>query len=255
MEPVLELPLAVSRCDTCSNENKEGPLLRCSVCKDRFYCSTSCQTQDWKEHKYSCSLLPPDGLEPTQIKSDEEREKVIKDYTALLKAWAEVYRETKTKNTSGGHLRFASSRSTIAKSLITFAFPENLQYKRHPLAHTKYPYRSTLMLAARTGLMQLIPRLSLSERTDLAERIGRAKIPAKWTRIFGPKIVARPENLAPGEYEVFATLATAFLLHGTRDEFNPIAMLPMEYKDFWTMLSEAFKELWDVPRSLIYDEN
>src|SRR5258708_518569 len=102
--------------------------------------------------------------------------------------------------------------------VIEFTFPESLQYKRHPLARVEYPYRSTLMLAARTGLIQLMSQLSTEERISLGERINRAKIPAKWTRLFGPKIVARPRNLAPGEYEVFATLAPAFLLYGTRDE-------------------------------------
>ena len=134
---------------------------------------------------------------------------------------------------------------------IDYAFPENLQYKHHPLAHVKYPYRSTLMLAARIGLIQLISQLSIRERIDLAERIIRAKIPAKWTRLFGPKIVARPENLSPGEYEVFATLAPAFLLHGTRDELCPIAKLSMEDKGFWVTLSEAFKELWDAPWNMM----
>jgi acetyl esterase/lipase len=107
------------------------------------------------------------------------------------------------------------------------------------------------MLAARTGLIQLISQLSTEERVVLAERINRAKIPAKWTRLFGPKVMARPENLAPGEYEVFATLAPAFLLHGTRDELRPIAKLSMEDKEFWVTLSEAFKELWYAPCNIM----
>lgn len=107
------------------------------------------------------------------------------------------------------------------------------------------------MLAARIGLLQLISQLSTDERVALAERINRAKIPAKWTRLFGPKVVARPENLSPGEYEVFATLAPAFLLHGTRDELSPIAKLSMEDRGFWVTLSEAFKELWDAPWNMM----
>lgn len=139
--------------------------------------------------------------------------------------------------------------------VIGFAFPENLRYKRHPMGHVKYPYRSTLMLAARTGLLQLVSGLSVKERIALAERINQAKIPAKWTRLFGPKIVARPGNLAPGEYEVFATLAPAFLFYGERDEWCPIAKLSMEDKDFWVTLSEAFKELWDAAQNMMNGGN
>ncbi len=139
--------------------------------------------------------------------------------------------------------------------VIGFAFPENLQYKRHPMGRVKYPYRSTLMLAARTGLLQLVSGLSARARIVLAERINQAKIPAKWTRLFGPKIVARPGNLAPGEYEVFATLAPAFLFYRERDEWDPIVMLSMEEKDFWVTLSEAFKELWDAAQNMMNGGN
>ncbi|KAK2463533.1 hypothetical protein APHAL10511_004284 [Amanita phalloides] len=253
MDDISNTPQVLCRCDTCSNENRgdgsDASLLRCSVCKNRFYCSAACQTQDWKEHKHSCSALSFDGLGTVQI---EGCKKVIQDYVALLRAWSEQHE--RIKNTGGGQHKFASSRSVAARALIGFTFPENLRYKRNPPSHANYPYRSTLMLAARTGLVHLMLQLSVDERTTLAGRINAATIPATWTRLFGPKIVTRPGDLAPGEYEVFATLAPAFLLHGKRDELKPIAELSMKYKDFWVMLSEAYKALWDVPRSMVFKE-
>ena len=144
MDRVLTLPPVVSGCDTCSNENREdgsdGPLLRCSVCKDRFYCvstdlaqtflrsimyvsaqSAACQVQDWKEHKYSCSALPPDGLEYLKIESDQGREKVIQDYAALLTIWREEHDDLK-KTSGSGQKRFASSSALSSAALKSRLF-------------------------------------------------------------------------------------------------------------------------------------
>lgn len=142
MERVLTLPPVASRCDTCSNEDgSDGSLLRCTVCKDRFYCvssdparsfsrsvmcvtpqSAACQAQDWKEHKYSCSALPPDGLEYLKIESDQCREKVIQDYAALLTTWAEVNSELKKTTTGSGQMRFASSSAMPSAALKSRLF-------------------------------------------------------------------------------------------------------------------------------------
>lgn len=257
MGPISRLPPIAFRCDICSNEKREdggdSPLLRCSVCKYRFYCSAACQMQDWKEHKHSCSFLPPDGLELAEIQSDEEREKTIRDYAVRLKLWVEEHKRIKNK-IPGGQLRFGSSRTPAATALIEFTFPENLQYERHPPARNKYPYRLTLMLAARAALIQIMSQRPTWIRTSFASRVDRAaEIPAKWTRLFGPKIMARPESLSPGEYEVFATLAPVFLIEGKKGDVSPLCKLSMEEMDFWVMLSEAFKELWYTPWNMVYD--
>ncbi|KIL69280.1 hypothetical protein M378DRAFT_157532 [Amanita muscaria Koide BX008] len=247
-----DLPPTQTRCDVCNNASRQdgdGPLLRCSVCKDRFYCCAACQAQDWKEHKYSCSILPPEGLAPARIDSDQDREKVVRDYGAILQAWTEEHRKIKN-SFQGGQLRFASARCAKARALINFTFPENLQCKRHPSQTSKYPYRSTLMLATRVGLMHLISQFEETAQHRLARRIQKAKIPAKWTRLFGPKVIYRPESLAPGEYEVMGTLGSSFL--GEQSGLTSITKL-MEDKDFWFMLAEAYKELWDAPRNLVYD--
>ncbi|KAL8284160.1 hypothetical protein RQP46_004909 [Phenoliferia psychrophenolica] len=33
-------------------------MLRCSICKNAFYCGPPCQRAAWKEHKLNCSKLP-----------------------------------------------------------------------------------------------------------------------------------------------------------------------------------------------------
>ncbi|PFH51808.1 hypothetical protein AMATHDRAFT_2717 [Amanita thiersii Skay4041] len=251
------LPPIVSHCDTCNNENREdnnGPLQRCSVCKDRFYCSLSCQTKDWKEHKYSCSALPPEGLEYGKIQKDPKREVAIKGYVAALQYWSEEY-ERRKNNSLGGQIKFASGRHPICEYLIEdFKFPQELQSKRHPLGHSAYPFRTTLTLASRAFLLDLISRLSDRERTVLAERISRARIPARWTRLFGPKVVACPSSLSPGEYEAFGTLAPAFLFYDDKDDLSFVTEMKASDRKAWLMLSEAFKELWDAPRSIVYSD-
>ena len=39
------------RCQFC---HKEVPHLRCSICKQAFYCDKECQGKDWKKHKKTC---------------------------------------------------------------------------------------------------------------------------------------------------------------------------------------------------------
>ncbi|KAJ7497606.1 hypothetical protein FB451DRAFT_1018170 [Mycena latifolia] len=35
-----------------------GELFRCSGCKSRYYCGTTCQAADWKSHKKACAATP-----------------------------------------------------------------------------------------------------------------------------------------------------------------------------------------------------
>lgn len=39
-------------CKVCQ---KEGKMMKCSVCMDAYYCSAACQKSDWKKHKKSCT--------------------------------------------------------------------------------------------------------------------------------------------------------------------------------------------------------
>ena len=40
-------------CNTCQAHKDE--LLRCTRCKDVYYCNVDCQKQDWPSHKLKCS--------------------------------------------------------------------------------------------------------------------------------------------------------------------------------------------------------
>jgi hypothetical protein len=41
-------------CNACKKDLSEQSPLRCSRCKNVYYCNAACQTADWKTHKKSC---------------------------------------------------------------------------------------------------------------------------------------------------------------------------------------------------------
>ena len=53
------LVVAVAVCGFC--ETSGVPLKRCSGCDDVYYCSASCQRNDWRDHKLICRNLPAPG--------------------------------------------------------------------------------------------------------------------------------------------------------------------------------------------------
>ena len=55
----------------CLNCKEKPPLFVCSVCKNNWYCSTSCQIKDWPRHQTKCSIEKPE-------KSKKESEKFVK---------------------------------------------------------------------------------------------------------------------------------------------------------------------------------
>ena len=55
----------------CLNCKEKPPLFVCSVCKNNWYCSTSCQIKDWPRHQTKCSKEKPE-------KSKKESEKFVK---------------------------------------------------------------------------------------------------------------------------------------------------------------------------------
>ncbi|KAI8591444.1 hypothetical protein BDZ88DRAFT_437621 [Geranomyces variabilis] len=50
-------PWVAHQCGTCKVPNHQRRLLRCSRCKDAFYCNIVCQKGDWAQHKSKCVLI------------------------------------------------------------------------------------------------------------------------------------------------------------------------------------------------------
>lgn len=68
----------------CRNCNKQGTaagpqksLMVCSQCKQAYYCSKECQKEDWKLHKYNCTVVDDKKL----VKSKETKENGISKFT------------------------------------------------------------------------------------------------------------------------------------------------------------------------------
>jgi len=61
----------------CLNCKEKPPLFVCSVCKNNWYCSTSCQIKDWPTHQTKCFKEKPE-------KSKKESEKFVKTAHPLL---------------------------------------------------------------------------------------------------------------------------------------------------------------------------
>jgi hypothetical protein len=103
------LPIATDECNVCDEEPMQGSILRCSVCKNQFYCvsnhrlylpdtyrliydqSKQCQREDWPKHKFNCSLLPPDGLSPAQFEDRDKLRAEADRVSALLIEWKKAF--------------------------------------------------------------------------------------------------------------------------------------------------------------------
>lgn len=59
-----DMDLSLRKCSLCNMQEKDLPpteagevatLMKCGACKVVYYCSKTCQTSDWKQHKKSCA--------------------------------------------------------------------------------------------------------------------------------------------------------------------------------------------------------
>lgn len=66
-------------CSGCSSFFPSEKLLLCSRCKQRTYCSKSCQNQDWKHHKPYC-FSTSDELETLSIPTEKALHKLFETF-------------------------------------------------------------------------------------------------------------------------------------------------------------------------------
>ncbi|KAJ7672405.1 hypothetical protein DFH06DRAFT_1467869 [Mycena polygramma] len=172
-------------------------LMRCSTCKNRFYCSTSCQKKDWNEHKWNCSVFPgADGLPPaTVIEIDDGFKTEVRRVVAILKEVAEVLKDDKKKLTA----------SMLAPLLqITSELPDRLRYARAVEGSDQFKYRLPIVTACRLLLVDYVATLDDAGRERYTEFFAGMRLPTSWCEMYGPKIVGRPADLSPGEYAMLA---------------------------------------------------
>lgn len=77
---------------------------------------------------------------------------------------------------------------------------------------TSKPSRHLRISLRRLYLIELVFHLSSEERGELQRVISSAQLPSSFPRLFGPKVVARPDKLSPGEYEMLPQILEIYLM-------------------------------------------
>ncbi|KAJ6488955.1 hypothetical protein C8R45DRAFT_1097296 [Mycena sanguinolenta] len=177
----MEEPKIGSACVVCFDSTS---LMRCSMCKNRFYCSAKCQKRDWRQHKWNCSVLPVDGLPAaTVIEINDEFNEAVKHVSPAMLAPL---------------LRFPDE------------LPSHLQYARAIKHSATFKYRLPLITITRLFLVSYVIALAPApaQRAKyldwFVQCFPSVDTPPDWSEMHGPKIVGRPADLSPGEYMVLA---------------------------------------------------
>ncbi|EAU91866.1 hypothetical protein CC1G_04633 [Coprinopsis cinerea okayama7 len=178
---------------------------RCSVCKDYSYCSQKCQKLHWKQHhKWGCSSLVVEK-DKAFLEPDPEELKKLEDVVVRWHAaFEKLPRETPSSRA------WKASSLPESQELLQLEIPSGSSYTRLPQDHTTYPFRLPLTLIARRFTSEMLSSLSPEARTVLGGYIttcGHNPPKPHFTKIYGPKVVGKPADLAPGEYNFWMTLA------------------------------------------------
>ncbi|KAJ7440813.1 hypothetical protein B0H11DRAFT_2292742 [Mycena galericulata] len=180
------------------------PLMRCSMCKNRFYCSAKCQKSDWKEHKWNCSALPVGGLPAaTVVEINDEFKGEVKRVVSILKEVAAALKDEKKK----------LSAPMLAPLLkIPSELPDSLRYTRAIEDSDKFKYRLPIVTACRLLLIDYVSALDDARRLAYEQFFASMELPTSFCEMYGPKIVGRPADLSPGEYAMLAQVMPIWVM-------------------------------------------
>ena len=96
-----------------------------------------------------------------------------------------------------------------------------------------------LVLATRILFMDLIATLPSEMLDMMVKRFNEVHLLSEMPQLYGPKMVARPGDLSPGEYEMLGTVLGLYAFEG----------LEIGEKDRWTSLTLAMNTLFNVLRA------
>jgi hypothetical protein len=113
--------------------------------------------------------------------------------------------------------------------------------ERLPKDASRYPFRASIVSVSRLFLVHALAHMSAEERTEIGSNIQQAQYPSHMAAMYGPKIVSRPADLSPGEYE---TVAQLFPMVFVPFAFGNAALEP-EIKR-WESLSVMLRCLWNA---------
>jgi hypothetical protein len=141
----------------------------------------------------------------------------------------------------------SSSHSTTplltrsAESLRAHISPA-LALARAPKDAAKFPFRTPLAALTRLFLVDALANMSAAEQHQIAAGVEELQYPSHMAVIYGPKVVARPADLSPGEYETIAQLLPMVLM-----EVYMAKSAGGGEMDRWMNLSTVYRTLWSAP--------
>lgn len=98
--------------------------------------------------------------------------------------------------------------------------PPRLQYTRVPEKHKDRKYLLPLLNISRLFLVNIVA--SMADDTEPREQFSQffdgVESPSDWPQFYGPKVIARPADLSPGEYEMIPHLLSVY--YGPKDAEN-----------------------------------
>ncbi|KAJ7091762.1 hypothetical protein C8R44DRAFT_816751 [Mycena epipterygia] len=178
-------------------------LMRCSMCKNRFYCSAKCQKSDWKEHKWNCSVLPVGGLPAaTVVEINNEFKTEVKRVVAILKEMAAALKDEKK----------LSVPMLVPLLKIPSELPDCLRYKRAIQDSDKSKYRLPIVTACRLLLIDYVSALDEAHRQKYENFFASMLLPTSFCEMYGPKIAGRPADLSPGEYAMLSQVMPMWVM-------------------------------------------
>ncbi|KAL1752627.1 hypothetical protein FB107DRAFT_177767, partial [Schizophyllum commune] len=197
-----------------------------TTCKNRFYCSSPCQSKDWKRvHKLRCSLLPvPLVLLPVHpsenLTFEVKRATIAVDY--IYEIWQKVEPEKKNdaKMRDEAYVSLiGASPSSIARASVIdqalaahtlsppFAWSGTWQ-DRLMRDGTSLP-EITLFAFRRLFWIDTVSRLDTpAQRKEWLDMLGNPAFTAHTVGIVPEKALARPGELSPGEYDAIEQVVT-----------------------------------------------
>ncbi|TCD66502.1 hypothetical protein EIP91_001278 [Steccherinum ochraceum] len=199
------LPPADDVCCVCYEEADR--MMRCSTCRNMFYCSQKCQKKDWSKDKQPHkNAYTHAHKHPIEGQAHQDLEDEVHRVAEILQKWMDAYEPylADTKNNDVWKTGGLPEDLLIRDIQLSSAYSSDT-YKRVPEGHPTYAYRLPTTLIARLFLIHLAtpsPTRTTSDLRKLENWLGAIPpFPNAPTKLWPPKLLCRPGELSPGEYD------------------------------------------------------